>query len=66
MNFQYLKSHEEEVKEKIWEDHSTQADLPPHEVSIDPGDKSGKYKSSSQGTFNPGDALCFIDSNTLI
>lgn len=51
---------------EIWEDHNTWANLPPCEVSIDPGDRSGRYKPSSQGVFHPEDALCSMHSNSLI
>lgn len=52
MNMKYLRNHNEEVMKEIWEDHSTGADLPPHDVSVDPGDRSGRYKSLSQGTLH--------------
>ena len=52
MNINYLRNHNEEVRKEIWEDHSTGEDLPPHDISIDPSDRSGRYKSSSQGTFH--------------
>lgn len=45
---------------EIWEEHSTRADPPPREASIDSCDSRGRYKSSSQGIFLPEDALCLF------